>query len=164
MRRAPARVPFVVSCNGRLLEAAGIPVLEKKAIKISRNEGDFWLAGLDDQRAFKKNGEMIGSDDLPGTMAQIGDDECPAIMMAHEPDGFVDMDEKIALTISGHTHGGQMPFFGKVIGVPSKYGTRYAYGHVREDQGDLIVISGLGCAVCPLRLGVIPEIGVVELS
>jgi len=48
--------------------------------------------------------------------------------------------------------------------VPSKCGTRYAYGHVREDQGDLIVISGLGCAVCPLRLGVIPEIGVVELS
>jgi len=59
MRRAPARVPFVVSGNGRLLEAAGISVLEKKAIKISRNEGDFWLAGLADQRAFKKNGDMI---------------------------------------------------------------------------------------------------------
>jgi len=52
-------VPFVVSGNGRLLKAAGIPVLEKKAIKISRNDGDFWLAGLGDQRAFKKNGEMI---------------------------------------------------------------------------------------------------------
>ncbi len=97
-------------------------------------------------------------------MAQIGDDGCPAIMMAHEPDGFVDMDEKIALTISGHTLGGQMTFFGTVLGVPSKYGTRYAYDHVGEDQRDLIVTSGLGCAVFPLRLGVVPEIGVVELS
>jgi predicted MPP superfamily phosphohydrolase len=145
------------------LEEAGIPVLENRAVKITRPNGDFWLAGLGDQRAFKRNGELYGTDDLDGTLAQITDD-APAIMMAHEPDAFVDMDAKIALTISGHTHGGQTTFFGKALGVPSKYGTKYAYGHIREDHGDLVVTSGLGCAVVPLRLGVVPEIAVIELS
>ena len=148
----------------RELDRVGIRVLENEALRITRDGGDFWLAGLGDQRAFKKDGEIIGTDDLPATLAQIEDDGAPAILMAHEPDVFVDMDERIALTVSGHTHGGQITLFGKVLGVPSKYGVKYAYGHVRENDCDLIVTSGLGSAVVPLRMGVVPEIAVIELS
>ena len=67
------------------------------------------------------------------------------------------MPERVALTLSGHTHGGQVRLFGWSPIVPSRYGNRYAYGHVAERQRDLIVSAGLGTSVQPLRLGVPPE-------
>ena len=67
--------------------------------------------------------------------------------MAHEPDLFVDVPDRFAVTLSGHTHGGQvrLPFLGRPV-VPSAYGQRFAYGHIREEGRDLIVSAGLGCS------------------
>ena len=48
--------------------------------------------------------------------------------------------------------------------VPSKYGNRYAYGHVREEGRDLIISGGLGCSIMPMRLGVPPEIVELDLG
>ena len=48
--------------------------------------------------------------------------------------------------------------------MPSRYGNRYAYGHVREEGRDIIVSGGLGCSILPVRFGVPPEITVVELG
>ena len=145
------------------LEAAGIPVYQNRAVKI---EGDtpFWLAGTDSMVAHPLGrGRFRGADDLPGTLAQIADD-LPAVHLAHEPDLFVDVPGRFAVTLSGHTHGGQvwLPFVGRPI-VPSAYGQRFAYGHVREKGRDLIVSGGLGCSILPVRFGVPPEITVVTL-
>ena len=85
--------------------------------------------------------------------------------MAHEPDIFPQVPERVALTISGHTHGGQvdLPFIGRLV-VPSAYGQRYAYGHVVENGRNLIVSGGLGLSVLPVRLGVPPEIVLIEIG
>jgi predicted MPP superfamily phosphohydrolase len=48
--------------------------------------------------------------------------------------------------------------------VPSKYGARYAYGHVVENDRHLIVSGGLGTSIIPARLGVPPEIVHVVLG
>ncbi len=48
--------------------------------------------------------------------------------------------------------------------VPSKYGKRYAYGHVVEHDRHLIVSGGLGTSIIPARLGVPPEIVHVVLG
>ena len=103
-------------------------------------------------------------DDLPATLAQI-DDDAPAILMAHEPDLFVDVPDRFAVTLSGHTHGGQvhLPVLGRPV-VPSVYGQRFAYGHIREEGRDLIVSAGLGCSIAPVRFGVPPEITVITLA
>ena len=103
-------------------------------------------------------------DDLPGTLAQIAEDGTPVILMAHEPDIFPEVPERVALTLSGHTHGGQVRLFGWSPIVPSRYGNRYAYGHVREGARDLVVSGGIGCSILPVRFGVVPEITVIELS
>ncbi|MEM9794029.1 MAG: metallophosphoesterase, partial [Pseudomonadota bacterium] len=42
--------------------------------------------------------------------------------------------------------------------------SRYAYGHIRERDRDLVVSGGLGCTTIPLRIGMPPEITVVEVS
>ena len=79
------------------------------------------------------------------------------------------MPGRVSVTLSGHTHGGQLRLFGYSPVVPSRYGNRYAYGHVSESAGDaapkhLIVSGGLGCSIVPVRFGVPPEITVLNLG
>jgi uncharacterized protein len=160
---------------GIALEAAGIPVYENKAVRLVKDGQPFWIAGLGDQWAFwPKNvndRDVIrrsrigyrGVHDLPGTLAQVTD-EAPVILMAHEPDIFPDVPKRVSLTLSGHTHGGQVRVFGYAPLVPSRFKNRYVYGHVVEDGRHLIVSGGLGCSGWPVRFGSPPEIVVVELG
>jgi uncharacterized protein len=84
--------------------------------------------------------------------------------MAHEPDIFPRVPDRVALTVSGHTHGGQVRIFGYAPIVPSSFGNRYVYGHVVEDDRNLIVSAGLGCSGVPVRFGAPPEIVMIELA
>lgn len=152
---------------GEALTRAGIRVLENDALPLRVGGEEIWLAGLGDQIAFvpsqkRHNRPDIGVDDLPATLAKIPEG-APAILLAHEPDIFPHVPARIALTLSGHTHGGQVRLFGYAPLVPSRYGDRFGYGHVRE-QGDLVISGGLGMSIAPIRIGVTPEIVVVELS
>lgn len=151
---------------GKALERVGIPVLENQALKLATVDGPLWLAGLGDQTAFlpRRRGLPHGIDDLAGTMAQIAEDDAPVIMLAHEPDAFARMPGRVSLTLSGHTHGGQVRLLGWAPIVPSRYGNRYAYGHVREGGRDLIVSAGIGTSILPIRFGIPPEIVLVELG
>ena len=122
------------------------------------------MAGLGDQLAFRLgNGRFQGVDDLPTTLAQILDDS-PVILLAHEPDIFPEVPQAVALTLSGHMHGGQVRLFGWSPIVPSRYGNRYAYGHIHENHRDLVVSGGVGCSIAPVRFGVTPEITLVHLE
>jgi predicted MPP superfamily phosphohydrolase len=152
----------------RALEKNGIPVYENDAVRLKKGGRPFWLAGLGDQlalRAGKRWGRRftMGVDDLPSTLAKVTDD-APVLLLAHEPDVFPTVPARISLTLSGHTHGGQVRLFGYAPVVPSRYGNRYAYGHVVEDGRHLVVSGGLGCSTVPVRLGMPPEIVVVDLG
>jgi predicted MPP superfamily phosphohydrolase len=149
------------------LEAVGIPVYENDAVRLNKAGQSFWLAGLGDQLAYVPSRRLrpdrrIGVDDLSGTLAKITDD-APVILMAHEPDVAVRVPDRVALMLSGHTHGGQVRLFGWSPVVPSRFGNRFAYGHVQE-RCDVIVSGGLGCSIAPLRFGVPPEIVLVTLG
>jgi predicted MPP superfamily phosphohydrolase len=163
VQRARAGVTF----GQRALEAVGIPVYVNETKRLTHGGKAFWLAGLGDQVAFlpsrrARPGEPYGVDDLSGTLSKVTDD-APIILLAHEPDIMVQVPERVSLVLSGHTHGGQLRLFGWSPVVPSQFGNRYAYGHVRE-QCDLIVSGGLGCSIMPMRFGVPPEIVLVRLS
>lgn len=139
------------------LAGNGIPVFENEAKKLKTADGfEFWLAGLGDQVARR--------DDLASTMRAITDD-APALLLAHEPDIFPQVPERISLTLCGHTHGGQIrvPFLGPLI-VPSRYGARYAYGHIVEQGRHLVVSGGLGCTFLPVRFAMPPEIVLLQLG
>jgi predicted MPP superfamily phosphohydrolase len=150
----------------RALEAVGIPVYDNEVVRLNKAGRAFWLAGLGDQLAYWPSRRLrpnhrIGVDNLAGTLAKVTDD-APVILLAHEPDVAARVPDRVALTLSGHTHGGQLRFFGWSPVVPSRYGNKYAYGHVRE-KCDLIVSGGLGCSIVPVRFGVPPEIVLVTL-
>lgn len=142
-----------------------IPILENDAVLLGPPGQQFWLAGLGDQLAhWIGRGQFRGVDDLPGTMARIKTDD-PVLLLAHEPDIFPKVPTRVALTLAGHTHGGQIrvpliwPRF-----VPSRYGARFAYGHIVENDRHLVVSGGLGTSIIPARLGVPPEIVHVTLG
>jgi predicted MPP superfamily phosphohydrolase len=152
----------------RILERFGIPVYENDAVRLQKNGHAFWLAGLGDQLAFKRRRARHrhgrkGVDDLPGTLAKVTDD-APVILLAHEPDIFPQVPDRVSLTLSGHTHGGQVRLFGYSPQVPSRFGNRFAYGHIVEDNRHLIVSGGLGCSILPVRIGVPPEVVMVDVS
>ena len=146
------------------LENAGLPVYENDAVRIVKDGKAFWLLGLGDQLAFKLGQRRFrGVDDLAATLAKVPDG-APAILLAHEPDIFTQTGSRVALTLSGHTHGGQVRVLGYSPIVPSRFGNRFAYGHIIEDGRHLIVSGGLGCSIMPVRIGVPPEILLVELG
>ena len=152
----------------RVFADLGLSLLDNRAIRLVKDGRPFWLAGIADQLAIQLPGHshFRGFDDLPGTLAQIVDD-APVILMAHEPDIFPQVPDRIALTLSGHTHGGQVRLFGYSPVVPSIYGNRYAYRHVVENDRHLIVSGGLGtvsAGIAPVRLGMPPEIVLIELG
>jgi predicted MPP superfamily phosphohydrolase len=147
------------------LAGVKIPVLENDAVLLGPAGQRFWLAGIGDQLAIPLgHGHFRGVDDLPLTLSRIKTDD-PVLLMVHEPDIFPRVPPRVALTLAGHTHGGQIrvPFLWQHL-VPSKYGARFAYGHVVEDERHLIVSGGLGTSIIPARLGVPPEILHIELS
>jgi predicted MPP superfamily phosphohydrolase len=149
----------------RALEAAGIPVYENDAQRLSKAGQAFWLAGLGDQLAYLparrfRPVRRIGVDDLAATLKKVTDDK-PLILLAHEPDVAVRVPSRVAVQLSGHTHGGQVRLFGWSPVSPS--GPQLAYGHIRMNC-DVIVSGGLGCSIVPFRLGVPPEIGLVTLG
>jgi len=158
------------------LEAAGIPVYENTAVRLVKDGQPFWIAGLGDQWAFhhprqrqkprRADGVLPrygGVDDLTGLLQRI-DDDAPVVLLVHEPDIFPEVPDRVAVTLAGHTHGGQVRILGYAPIVPSQYGSRYLYGHIVEDGRHLIVSSGLGCSAFPMRVGAAPEIVAVSLG
>ena len=163
LRRGP--VPAALA-----LEDAGIRVYENTCLRLSKNGTPFWLAGLGDQWAFwprrsERRGEVpyFGVDDLTQALAPAIDG-APIILMAHEPDIFPQVPDRVSLTVCGHTHGGQVRVFGYAPIVPSRYGSRYLYGHIVEENRHLVVSGGLGCSGLPVRFGAPPEVVLIEVS
>jgi uncharacterized protein len=149
----------------RALADVRIPVLENDAVMLNAYGQRFWLAGIGDQIAIRfGHGRFRGVDDLPGTLSRIGTDD-PILLMVHEPDIFPRVPPRVALTLAGHTHGGQirLPLIWPLL-VPSQYGARYAYGHIVEERRHMIVSGGLGTSIIPARLGVPPEIVHIALG
>jgi predicted MPP superfamily phosphohydrolase len=99
---------------------------------------------------------------LPGAM--------PALLLSHNPDvaeaaDLLNGEHRVDLMLSGHTHGGQVyvPGLGTPI-VPSRFGQKYASGLVEGPACRVYVSRGLGHTVLPMRVGVRPELAVIQLT
>jgi predicted MPP superfamily phosphohydrolase len=140
----------------RALENAGITALENDAARIERDGAIIWMAGIGDK--------WTGKPDIASTLARVNDD-APIIALTHNPDIFPSIPARVALTIAGHTHGGQvsLPIIGRPI-VPSDYGQRYASGYIVEGSKRLFVTTGVGTSILPVRFRVPPEISLLTID
>jgi predicted MPP superfamily phosphohydrolase len=85
--------------------------------------------------------------------------------MTHNPDVFPFVPDRVSLAVAGHTHGGQvrLPLVGRPV-VPSRFGQRFAAGHVVEGSRHLFVATGVGTSILPVRFRVPPAVAVLTLS
>ena len=93
----------------------------------------------------------------------------PRLLLSHNPDvaeekRFVASGLRADLMLCGHTHGGQVriPLLGTPV-VPSRYGQKYAAGLVRGPVCPVFICRGVGLSVLPVRMGVRPEVAILEL-
>ena len=96
--------------------------------------------------------------------------DIPRLLLSHNPDVAEDPalavhGYRVDLMLSGHTHGGQIyiPGIGSPI-VPSQFGQKYARGLVRGPVCPVFISRGLGHTVLPVRIGVRPEMALIELT
>jgi uncharacterized protein len=137
------------------LEANHIVVLENEARAIDRNGSRLWLAGLADL--------WTREVDINAALSAVPAAD-PVILLTHSPDVFPYVPPRVALTLAAHTHGGQvrLPPFPPPV-VPSRYGARYAAGHIVEGGRHLFVTTGVGMSILPVRFAVPPEVVILTL-
>jgi uncharacterized protein len=134
------------------LRAAGATVLENEAART----GSLWIAGLEDPT------ERVP--DVGAALRDVPEGE-PLLVLSHDPDLFPSIPAHAALTLAGHTHGGQVNLGSslRALVIPSLFGDRYARGHVVEGGRHLYVTSGVGTSSHPVRFARPPEIVVLTL-
>ena len=134
---------------------ARLPVLYNQGLVLSSGNAQLYLAGLDDG--------WSGKPDLSAALANVPLD-IPVVLLYHEPDlaDEVARESRVALQLSGHTHGGQMRIPGPIV-LPY-LGKKYEYGlyRVSEDM-QVYTNAGLGTISLPLRYNCPPEITLITL-
>ena len=73
--------------------------------------------------------------------------------------------KRVAVTLCGHTHGGQvnLPLAGPIV-ASVRYGANRVYGHMVENDRHLIISAGLGTSFMPVRFMRPPEVVEVTIS
>jgi uncharacterized protein len=162
LRRWPAeldglRVGLISDLHGGgpHVDADRITVLEDEAVAFAAAPREVWVAGVADPRE--------RDPDLEAVLAPVPEG-APTLLLTHDPDVFPQVPRGVALTLAGHTHGGQvdLPLMRRWA-IPSRFGDRYSGGHVEEGGRHLYVSRGVGTAGLPLRFRSPPEISVLTL-
>lgn len=139
----------------RQLRRNGLTVLRNEGVVLERNGARLYVAGVDDTWSRR--------DDLNRALAKRPEG-VPTVLLAHDPDLFPEAEaQAVELTLSGHTHGGQLG----VPGVPrlslGRLVTVWAAGLYRRGRSWLYVNRGAGTTGPPARLGAPAELAVITL-
>jgi len=138
------------------LETSGVRVIEEASTRIETPAGPLWFAGISDL--------WTGRHDIAAALSSVRDDGASVVLLTHNPDVFPFVPGRVALTLAGHTHGGQvrLPLIGRPV-VPSQFGQRFAAGHVVEGGRHLFVATGIGTSILPVRFRVPPTVTLLTL-
>ncbi|MBL8719360.1 MAG: metallophosphoesterase [Myxococcales bacterium] len=136
-------------------EDALVTGLSGVGIRVLRNEGvalreGLFVAGIEDM--------WKGRPDLPAALEQR--EGATTVLLAHHPEEFPHASRhEVDLTLSGHTHAGQVavPWLVKASNL-AHLTTRYPFGLYRDGAHHLHVSAGLGTTGPMFRLGAAPEV------
>jgi len=136
------------------LRKKGCAVLDNKAVYIKRGESQIRVYGVEHPWKRDKNWDRLLWEE--GGIFTL--------CATHTPDNFRRAaDAGAALTLCGHTHGGQirLPFLGPVI-CPSRYNRTYDQGFFERNGRLLYINRGIGSTV-PFRFRCVAEIALFIL-
>jgi predicted MPP superfamily phosphohydrolase len=135
----------------------GIQFLRGTAKRLRFGQADLNFAGVDYQSKLK-GPYLVGTEKLvvPGM---------PNILLSHNPDVFpVAAAKGYDLTLSGHTHGGQVnvEILHRNLNI-ARFFTPYVDGLYRQASSAIFVTRGVGTVGLPARLGALPEVALIKL-
>ncbi|HWF47968.1 MAG TPA: metallophosphoesterase [Bryobacteraceae bacterium] len=134
----------------------GMTFLRQQAVKLRFGNQAINLVGVDYQRRNMPYLENI---------EPLVDLSSFNLLLSHNPDVFpVAAAKGFDLTLSGHTHGGQINFeiLGRNLNITDFF-TPYTKGLYTQPTSSIYVTSGLGTIGMPVRLGAPPEITLIRL-
>lgn len=143
------------------LAATPLTVLRNTGITVLSGQRTVYLAGVDypwagnapEQQAVRRRYMDEALKNMPSGAYPL--------LIAHHPDFIIDaFERKLPLTLTGHTHGGQIGFLGQPV-LPLSY--RYMRGIYRAGGCFGYVHTGTGQWL-PFRLGCPAEIAIFELT
>lgn len=143
------------------LEQIGARLLVDEAELVETRLGPVEIVGAD--FVYRGRGEHLAL-----LFARIGvDPEHPRILLLHDPGAFRHLPDGAAdLTLSGHTHGGQVGLLS--LGIPWTFVRGFSkmpdHGFWAHGRNRLYVHRGTGVYGFPVRLGVPGEESVLEVS
>ncbi len=142
------------------LEAAGARVLRNEGVVIGGAAG-FSLLGVDD--IWARRFDPTAGPDLERAVASLPlvegrhlARELPRVLLCHNPSYFEQAAGKVAVQLSGHTHGGQVNLVVRPADVFLKNG--WVAGRYERSGSSLYINRGFGTAGPPARIGSPPEI------
>ncbi len=150
----------IVDAHARL----GFKLLRNEAVTIGRNGDSMAIAGVENwgRPPFPQYG------DLRKAESQIDAGTPFSILLTHDPDHWTDEvvgKSRFDLSLAGHTHGMQFGFdFKGMQWSPAKYKFKHWAGIYSKDKQYLYVNRGLGVLGLPARVGMRPEITVIQLT
>jgi predicted MPP superfamily phosphohydrolase len=139
-----------------LLAQRGVRVLRNEGVLLEREGKPVYLAGIDDT--------WTRRDDLDRALRERPD-AATTILLSHDPERFTQAAARdVALTLSGHTHGGQIafPFLSRWVSL-SHLTHSFHQGLYKKGDATLYVHPGLGTTGPPMRLGVAPAVVILTL-
>ncbi len=149
------------------IRAGGGRILRNEGLVLGDAQAGFALLGVDDVWARRRH---LGGPDLARAVASLPSVggkraaalDLPRVLLCHNPSYFREAAGKVALQLSGHTHGGQINF-----GVrPADYllPGGWVAGRYDEQGSALYVNRGFGTVGPPARLQASPEVTRIVLT
>ena len=143
------------------MKKLGFNLLTNENRKVTINNEKIYIAGVTDLWHGKPNAKKA----LEGTKK-----EDFVLFLTHNPEYFEQMSEtekeKTDMILAGHTHAGQVTFFGKIIMSAVKDKKKYGYGMKEYGGHKIYITSGVGGAFLEMfiRFFAQPEIVIFELK
>jgi predicted MPP superfamily phosphohydrolase len=145
-------------------EYTDFTVLCDDVAPLRRGDAELWIIGMMDRGLDWARG--VQSTPLLDELCARVPPGAPKILLSHRPDLFEQaVAHGIALTLSGHTHGGQLAIpwrTGRKVSL-ARFMTRYPRGTYRVGDSYLHVNVGLGVTGQPVRVATPREITVFSL-
>jgi len=143
--------------TGKCMQKNGIIQLDNKARWVTKGGEGIKIGGVGDY--------FTDTQDITPTIHDVEKKDF-VILLTHNPDYVEKLQtDNVDLVLSGHTHGGQVTFFGLWAPlVPPEYGQKYRTGLITLNHTKVLVSNGIGTNTPPVRFFARPQLITVVLK
>ncbi len=144
-----------------VVSECGIRLLRNESVPLQRNGSSILLAGVDDV------GNPIRAAALFDRALEGTNPSLSKILLCHRPYFFHEAARRrVDLTLSGHTHGGQIVLarFGNDVLAPARIASPYVAGLYTRGESKMYVSRGIGTVAIPIRINCPAELTLLTLA